>query len=181
MHPELIIEMEDGGIMEIELYPDKAPVTVDNFIALAEEGYFDETSFHRVVKDFVIQGGSKNDTCCEDFPGFAIKGEFKENGCDTGLLHKRGTLSMARDPEPDTAATQFFICHKDTPRLDGKYAAFGDMVRGFDVLDRIALTPTDTPEKENRPFERQTIKRMTVKRQGYIPKSPQRLPGNIEK
>ncbi len=151
-----VIEVEDLGEMTFELYPDKAPITVENFVRLAREGFYDGRSFHRVVKDYVIQGGSEDDTCmCPT--DFTIRGEFAENGVDSGLAHPRGALSMARDDDYNSAGTQFFVVHRDAHKLDGRYAAFGMLVSGFDVLDAVAETPTEPPEKENRPLKRQGI------------------------
>ncbi len=156
-----VITMADGGSMVFELYPQKAPITVENFRRLAGEGFFNGLTFHRVVKGFVIQGGSADNTCmCPT--DFTIKGEFKENGVDTGLEHIRGAISMARDDDFDSAGTQFFVVHQDAHRLDGKYAAFGQMIRGFDVLDRIASVPTLSPAEENRPLTPQVIRSVTV-------------------
>ena len=129
--------MKDGGEMLFELYPEKAPLTVENFVRLAEEGFYNGLTFHRVVRDYVIQGGSEDNTCmCPT--DFTIIGEFAENGYPTGLEHVRGALSMARDDDFDSAGTQFFVVHKDAPKLNGRYAAFGQLAEGFDVLDRIA-------------------------------------------
>lgn len=156
-----VITMEDGGVMTFELYPQKAPITVENFRRLAAEGFFNGLTFHRVVRGFVIQGGSADNTCtCPT--DFTIKGEFRENGVDTGLTHIRGAISMARDDDYDSAGTQFFIVHEDAHRLDGKYAAFGQMLSGFDVLDRIAAVPTLPPEQENRPLTPQVIRSIVV-------------------
>jgi peptidyl-prolyl cis-trans isomerase B (cyclophilin B) len=144
------------GDMVFELYPDKAPITVENFLTLVESKFYDGLSFHRVVKDYVIQGGSEDNTCmCPT--DFTIVGEFAENGRDTGLEHVRGALSMARDDDFDSAGTQFFVVHKDAHKLDGRYAAFGMLVDGFDVLDSIAGVETAPPEEENRPLETQVI------------------------
>lgn len=144
-NPKAIIKMENNKEMIFELFPQKAPITVGNFISLAEQHFYDGLSFHRVVKGFVIQGGSENNTCeCET--SFFIKGEFASNGVDTKLLHIRGALSMARDPEPDTAGTQFFVVHQDAPRLNGNYAVFGQLLEGFEVIDEISELPTEGPE-----------------------------------
>lgn len=162
------IELADGGIMRFALYPEKAPNTVANFCALAREGFFDGLSFHRVVKDYVIQGGASDNTCncpCD----FTIRGEFRENGTDTGLDHRRGALSMARDDDFDTAGTQFFVVHQDAHKLDGRYAAFGMLLQGFDVLDRVAETPTAPPAQENRPLTPQIIARVTVEPDDALP------------
>ncbi len=148
---QVTMDVENFGVMEFELYPDKAPLTVDNFIRLAREGFYDGLSFHRVVRGYVIQGGSEDNTCmCPT--DFTIKGEFAANGVDTGLTHCRGAISMARDEDYNSAGTQFFVVHRDAHKLDGLYAAFGMMVKGFDVLDGIAAVETAPPEEENRPL-----------------------------
>jgi peptidyl-prolyl cis-trans isomerase B (cyclophilin B) len=149
--------------MKFELFAEAAPITTANFIRLAGEGFYNGLSFHRVVKDYVIQGGSANNTCnCP--AGFTIKGEFAANGLDTGLTHERGALSMARDPGFDSAGTQFFIVHRDAHKLDGKYAAFGKMLEGFEVLDAIAAVPTAGPEAENRPLKPVIIREILIRR-----------------
>jgi len=153
---QILITMENGGEMLFELYPEKAPVTVKNFKRLIDEGFFNGLTFHRVVKDYVIQGGSGDNTCmC--LTDFTIKGEFTENGFDTGLSHARGAISMARDDDFDSADTQFFVVHKDAHKLNGRYAAFGMLIKGFDVLDEIASVETAAPELENRPLEPQVM------------------------
>jgi peptidyl-prolyl cis-trans isomerase B (cyclophilin B) len=165
VNPVAEIVMEEagigGGVMRFELFPAAAPLTVRNFIDLALSGFYNGLSFHRVVKDYVIQGGSGNNTCnCP--AGFTIKGEFAGNGVDTGLTHERGAISMARDQDFDSAGTQFFIVHRDAHKLDGKYAAFGKMREGFETLDKIAAVPTAGPEKENRPLEPVVIKEIRI-------------------
>ena len=144
--------MQDGSKMVFELYPDKAPITVASFAETANSGFYDGLAFCRIVEGFVIQGGSPDDNIMTD-SDFHIPGEFAENGFDTGLLHRRGVISMARDDAPDTAGTQFFICHQDAARLDGRYAAFGMMTEGFDVLDTLAALPTSGKETWNKPLE----------------------------
>ena len=166
-NPVVEINMELGGTMRIELYPDKAPLSVANFVVLAQEGFYDGRSFHRVVKNFMIQGGSGNNTCASPPCGFRVKGEFKINGVDTGLTHKRGAISMARSAHPDSAGTQFFIVHQDANFLDGQYAAFGMLLDGFEVLDRIASVPTGSEREGNPPREPQTIKSITVTMNAY--------------
>ena len=153
--------MRSGKKMVFELYPQNAPITVKNFSQLCQKKFYDGLSFHRVVQGYVIQGGSEDNTCmCPT--DFTIEGEFAANGHDTGLSHSRGALSMARDDDFNSAGTQFFVVHQDAHKLNGKYAAFGMLVDGFDVLDQIASVPTDTPEQENRPFEEQTIQSIRV-------------------
>ena len=139
---KVTIEMENGGVMTLELYEDKAPVTTENFIKLAKEGFYDGLIFHRVIKGFMIQGGDPTGTGMGG-PGYQIKGEFASNGVKNDLRHTRGVISMARSMMPDSAGSQFFIMHKDAPHLDGQYAAFGKMTDGFDVLDALATVATD--------------------------------------
>lgn len=155
---KVTIEMENGGVMTLELYEDKAPVTTENFIKLAKEGFYDGLIFHRVIKGFMIQGGDPTGTGMGG-PGYQIKGEFASNGVKNDLRHTRGVISMARSMMPDSAGSQFFIMHKDAPHLDGQYAAFGKMTDGFDVLDAIATVATD---RSDRPREEQKIKHITV-------------------
>ncbi|RKX89079.1 MAG: peptidylprolyl isomerase [Spirochaetes bacterium] len=156
-----LLKMKNGGDMFFELFPEKTPITVKNFVSLVSKGFYDGLSFHRVVKDYVIQGGSADNTCmCPT--DFTITGEFAENGYDTGLEHVRGALSMARDDDFDSAGTQFFVVHQDAHKLDGRYAAFGMLIEGFDVLDSIAAVETAAPEQENRPRELQIIKSITI-------------------
>ena len=153
--------MKNGGEMLFELYKEKAPVTVNNFVSLINRKFFNGLTFHRVVKDYVIQGGSQDNTCmCPT--DFTITGEFADNGYNTGLDHARGTLSMARDTDYNSAGTQFFVVHKDAHKLDGKYAAFGILLEGYDVLDKIASVKTAPAEEENRPLEAQIIEYMRI-------------------
>ena len=149
---ECTITLSDGGVMRFELFPDKAPITVASFAQVANSGFYDGLAFCRIVEGYVIQGGSPDDDIMTD-SDFHLVGEFKENGHDTGIDHRRGAISMARDDAPDTAGTQFFICHRDAHRLDGRYAAFGYMLEGFDVLDRLAALPTSGPETWNKPLD----------------------------
>jgi peptidyl-prolyl cis-trans isomerase B (cyclophilin B) len=156
-----IMHMKSGGKMVFDLYPEKAPITVKNFVRLVNEGFYNGLTFHRVVKDYVIQGGSEDNTCmCPT--DFTIIGEFAENGYDTGLTHARGALSMARDDDFNSAGTQFFVVHKDTHKLDGRYAAFGMLTEGEEVLDRIANVETAPPEQENRPLVAQMIEKIEI-------------------
>ena len=158
---QMLLKMKNGGEMLFELYKEKAPVTVDIFISLINREFFNGLTFHRVVKDYVIQGGSQDNTCmCPT--DFSITGEFAENGYDTGLTHERGALSMARDNDYNSAGTQFFVVHKDAHKLDEKYAAFGKLLEGYDVLDKIASVKTAPPEEENRPLEAQSIEFMRI-------------------
>ncbi|MBQ8092325.1 MAG: peptidylprolyl isomerase [Clostridia bacterium] len=145
------IIMQDGKKMVFKLFPDKAPITTASFAETANSGFYDGLAFCRIVEGFVIQGGSPDDDIMTD-SDFHIIGEFAENGHDTGLVHCRGAISMARDDAPDTAGTQFFICHQDADRLNGKYAAFGMMTDGYDVLDELAALPTSGKETWNKPL-----------------------------
>ena len=157
-HPIATITMEDGGVIRAELYPEVAPNTVKNFISLAKKGYYDGLIFHRVIKGFMIQGGCPNGNGMGG-PGYSIKGEFSQNGFQNDLKHTAGVLSMARSMMPNSAGSQFFIMHKDAPHLDGAYAAFGMVVDGMDVVNKIAETRTDYSD---RPLKEQKIKSMTV-------------------
>ena len=149
-NPIVTIEMEDGGIIKAELYPDIAPQSVYNFISLANSGYYDGLIFHRVIPGFMIQGGdpSGNGT---GGPGWHIKGEFLQNGVNNPIKHTRGVISMARAMDPNSAGSQFFIMHQDAPHLDGQYAAFGHVVSGMDAVDEIAAVATDWNDKPRTP------------------------------
>ena len=154
----VIIEMENGKKIKLELYPDAAPKTVANFEKLVKEGFYDGLIFHRVIEGFMIQGGDPTGTGM----GGAreqIKGEFKMNGWDNPLKHTRGVISMARSQNPNSASSQFFIMHKDAPHLDGSYAAFGKVTEGLDVVDEIATTPTDYSDRPRIP---QMMKRVYI-------------------
>ena len=157
-NPEITITMEDGVVIRAELYPEVAPNTVKNFISLAKKGYYDGLIFHRVIKGFMIQGGCPNGNGMGG-PGYSIKGEFSQNGFQNDLKHTAGVLSMARSMMPNSAGSQFFIMHKDAPHLDGAYAAFGMVIDGMDVVNKIAETRTDYSD---RPLKEQKIKSMTV-------------------
>ncbi len=148
------IEMENGDKITVELYPDTAPITVENFKKLVSEQYYDGIIFHRVIADFMIQGGDPTGTGMGGSKK-TIKGEFKMNGVNNTLSHKRGVISMARTQIPDSASSQFFICHADATFLDGQYAAFGAVVEGIEAVDRIAATKTDFRDK---PYEEQKMK-----------------------
>ncbi len=132
--------MKDGGKMQLELYPDVAPATVENFVKLVNDGFYDGLTFHRIIKGFMIQGGDPEGTGMGGSKD-TIKGEFKQNGVQNDLKHTRGVISMARSQNPNSASSQFFIMHDDAPYLDGQYAAFGKMVSGFEELDKLAETP----------------------------------------
>ncbi|MBQ5321324.1 MAG: peptidylprolyl isomerase [Oscillospiraceae bacterium] len=150
--------MENGAEMLLELYPDIAPITVENFVSLSKKGFYDGLIFHRVIENFMIQGGDP-DGIGTGGPGYSIKGEFSANGIKNDLKHTRGVISMARAMDPDSAGSQFFIMHKDAPHLDGNYAAFGKLVEGFEELDRIAGIDTDYCDK---PRKAQRIKTITI-------------------
>ncbi len=152
------IEMENGGVMLAELYPEIAPITCENFVKLVRDGFYDGLIFHRVIPGFMIQGGDPTGTGMGG-PGWQIKGEFAKNGVKNDLKHTRGVLSMARSMMPDSAGSQFFIMHEDAPHLDGSYAAFGKVVEGIEVVDAIADVPTDMRDKPRTPV---VIKSMTV-------------------
>ncbi|MBP5289125.1 MAG: peptidylprolyl isomerase [Clostridia bacterium] len=151
------IEMENGDEIIAELYPDKAPITVDNFKKLVEKGFYDGLIFHRVIPGFMIQGGDPTGTGTGG-PGWTIKGEFTRNGVYNDLKHTRGVLSMARSMAADSAGSQFFIMHRDAPHLDGQYAAFGKVVAGMEGVDRIAETETDFSD---RPLREMRMARVT--------------------
>ena len=140
------IQMENGKEIKIELYPQIAPITVENFISLVKDGFYDGLTFHRVIPDFMIQGGCPDGTGMGG-PGHTIKGEFLSNGVENTLRHTRGVLSMARANNPDSAGSQFFIMHADAPHLDGQYAAFGKVVEGMEAVDEIAAVPTDYSDR----------------------------------
>lgn len=154
----LVIEMNDGRKMKFELDNENAPITCENFVKLAQEHFYDGLIFHRIIKNFMIQGGDPTGTGMGG-SGNQIKGEFMSNGVNNIHLHTRGTISMARSQNPDSASSQFFICHVDTPHLDGSYAAFGQMVEGFDVLDDLAKLRTDWRDK---PLDPPVIKSIYV-------------------
>ncbi|MBQ4271668.1 MAG: peptidylprolyl isomerase [Clostridiales bacterium] len=155
-NPMIKITMEDGGVIKAELYPEIAPITVENFIKLAGNGFYNGLTFHRIIPGFMIQGGCPDGTGMGG-PGYTIKGEFASNGIRNDLKHTRGVLSMARAMAPDSAGSQFFIMHEDAPHLDGQYAAFGKVVEGMDVVDRIASVKTDYADKPLEPVKIEVI------------------------
>ncbi len=157
MAEQVRITMADGGQMTAELYPEIAPITVENFLKLVDEGFYDGLIFHRIIKGFMIQGGCPDGTGMGG-PGYHIKGEFRSNGVQNSLLHERGVLSMARAMDPNSAGSQFFIMHQDAPHLDGQYAAFGKLIDGFETLDALAELPTD--RRTDRPEEPPVILRI---------------------
>ena len=157
-NPIVTIEMENGKLIKAELYPEIAPNTVNNFISLVNNGYYDGLTFHRVIYGFMIQGGCPDGTGCGG-PGYHIKGEFAMNGFTNDLKHTAGVLSMARSMMPDSAGSQFFIMHKNAPHLDGQYASFGKVIEGMDVVDEIAECDTDYSDK---PLDAQVMSKVTV-------------------
>ena len=157
-NPIVTIEMENGGVIKAELYPEIAPNTVRNFIDLIDRGFYDGVMFHRVIPGFMIQGGCPEGTGMGG-PGYSIKGEFSRNGFKNELKHKRGVLSMARTMIPDSAGSQFFIMVADAPHLDDQYASFGKVIEGMEVADKIVSTKTDYNDK---PYEDQVMKKVTV-------------------
>lgn len=169
-NPIVTITMENGDIMKAELYPEIAPNTVNNFISLIQEGFYNGLTFHRVIPGFMIQGGCPIGNGTGD-PGYSIKGEFSQNGFPNALAHTEGVLSMARAMNPNSAGSQFFIMHKDAPHLDGAYAAFGKITQGMDVVDRIANVPTDFRDC---PQAAQKIQSMTVDTQGVSYSAPEK-------
>ena len=169
-NPIVTFEMENGDVMKAELYPEIAPNTVNNFISLVKKGYYDGLIFHRVISGFMIQG-----VCPKGIgiggPGYQIKGEFLQNGFPNSLSHEPGVLSMARANDPNSAGSQFFIMHKSAPYLDGAYAAFGKLIEGMDVVNKIADVATDYNDK---PFEKQVMKSVTVDTQGVEYAEPEK-------
>ena len=157
-NPKIRITMENGDIMEAELYKDVAPITVDNFISLVKKHFYDGLIFHRVIPGFMIQGGCPEGTGMGG-PGYSIKGEFSSNGIKNDLKHTEGVLSMARAYNPDSAGSQYFIMHKAAPHLDGQYAAFGKLTSGLEVVDKIANVARDY---HDRPYEDQKIKTIEI-------------------
>ena len=157
-NPIVTIEMENGDIIKAELYPEVAPNTVNNFISLVKNKFYDGIIFHRVIKGFMIQGGDPQGMGIGG-PGYSIKGEFAMNGVKNDLRHTRGELSMARSMAPNSAGSQFFIMHEDAPHLDGQYAAFGKVIEGIENVDKIAKCMTGRNDK---PIHRQAMKKVTV-------------------
>lgn len=170
-NPIVTFEMANGDIMRAELYPEIAPNTVNNFISLVKKGYYNGLIFHRVIRGFMIQGGCPDGTGMGG-PGYQIKGEFSQNGVANDLKHTPGVLSMARAMHPDSAGSQFFIMHQTSPHLDGAYAAFGKVIEGLDVVNKIAETATDF---RDRPLEDQIMKSVTVDTQGVEYDEPEKM------
>ena len=169
-NPVVTFEMENGDIIKAELYPDVAPNTVRNFISLVNKGFYNGLIFHRVIRGFMIQGGCP-DGVGTGGPGYSIKGEFSQNHFENNLAHTPGVLSMARAMHPDSAGSQFFIMHETSPHLDGAYAAFGKVIEGMDVVNKIAETRTDYSD---RPLEKQEISSMTVETFGVDYPEPEK-------
>lgn len=170
-NPIVTFEMENGDVFKAELYPEIAPNTVKNFISLVNHNFYDGVIFHRVIKGFMIQGGDPEGIGIGG-PGYAIKGEFAANGFENNLKHDRGVLSMARSMMPDSAGSQFFVMHKDSPHLDGQYAAFGRVIEGMDSVDKIAETKTDFQDK---PKQDQVMKTVTVETFGVYYDEPETI------
>ena len=168
-NPIVTIEMENGDIMKGELYPEIAPNTVNNFISLIQKDFYNGVIFHRVIEGFMLQGGDPEGTGMGG-PDYSIKGEFTQNGFENNLKHEKGVLSMARTMAPDSAGSQFFIMHKNSPHLDGSYAAFGKITEGLDIIDKIASVPTDS---NDRPMETQRMKKATVETFGIDYPAPE--------
>lgn len=164
MNPIVTIELENKGVIKLELYPEIAPNTVNNFLSLIEKGYYDGLSFHRVIPGFMIQGGCPKGSGVGG-PGYVIKGEFSNNGFDNPLKHERGVISMARTNAPDSAGSQFFIMVKDSSFLDKQYAAFGKVIEGMDEADKIVAVDTDRNDK---PLTPQVMKKVTVDTFGVV-------------
>lgn len=170
-NPVITIVMENGDIIKAELYPEIAPNTVNNFIHLIQNHFYDGLIFHRVIRGFMIQGGCPEGSGMGG-PGYGIKGEFAQNGVTNDLKHTEGVLSMARSMAPNSAGSQFFIMHKTSPHLDGAYAAFGKVTEGMDVVNRIAETNTDYSD---RPLEDQVMKSVTIETFGVDYPEPEKF------
>lgn len=170
-NPIITITMESGDVIKAELYPEIAPNTVNNFISLAQNHFYDGLIFHRVIKGFMIQGGDPEGSGMGG-PGYSIRGEFSQNGFQNDLKHTEGVLSMARSMMPNSAGSQFFIMHKNSPHLDGAYAAFGKVIEGMDVVNKIAECRTDFSD---RPLEKQAIREMTVETFGETYPAPEKV------
>ena len=170
-NPIVTFEMENGGIMKAELYPEIAPNTVNNFISLVSKGFYDGLIFHRVIPGFMIQGGDPMGNGMGG-PEYSIRGEFKSNGFNNTLLHSRGVLSMARSMMPNSAGSQFFVMHEDAPHLDGQYAAFGKVIEGIEVVDQVCRVRTDYNDKPRIP---QVMKKVTVETFGVEYPEPEKF------
>ena len=170
-NPIVTFTMADGSVIKAELYPEIAPVSVQNFISLIQKNFYDGLIFHRVIRGFMIQGGDPEGTGMGG-PGYSIRGEFAQNGYEHELKHTEGVLSMARSMHPNSAGSQFFIMHKTSPHLDGAYAAFGKVIEGMDVVNKIAETPTDYMD---RPMQDQIMKTVTVETFGETYPEPDKI------
>lgn len=170
-NPIVTIEMENGDLIKAELYPEIAPNTVNNFISLIRKGFYDGLIFHRVIPGFMIQGGDPKGTGVGG-PGYSIKGEFTANRFPNNLKHDRGVLSMARTMAPNSAGSQFFIMHEDSPHLDGQYAAFGKVIEGIEAVDRICDVRTDYNDRPRIP---QRMKKLTVETFGVEYPEPEKM------
>ncbi len=170
-NPVVTFTMENGDVIKAELYPDIAPISVNNFIDLIQHNFYDGLIFHRVIRGFMIQGGDPEGTGMGG-PGYSIRGEFAQNGYPNDLKHTEGVLSMARSMHPNSAGSQFFIMHKDAPHLDGAYAAFGKVIEGMENVNKIAETATDYSD---RPLEDQVIKTVTVETFGVDYPAPEKI------
>ena len=170
-NPIVTIQMESNDVIKVELYPEIAPNTVNNFISLVNKGYYDGLIFHRVIEGFMIQGGCPDGNGMGG-PGYSIPGEFAFNGVKNNLKHTAGVISMARSQHPDSAGSQFFIMHETSPHLDGQYAAFGKVTEGMDIVDKIATVPTDW---NDRPMETQRMAKVTVETFGTKYPEPEKL------
>ncbi len=170
-NPIVTITMKDGGVIKAELYPEIAPNTVNNFISLVNKGFYNGLIFHRVIRGFMIQGGCPDGNGMGG-PGYSIKGEFSQNGFANDLKHTEGVLSMARAMNPDSAGSQFFIMHKTSPHLDGAYAAFGKVIEGMEIVNKIAETPTDYSDRPKTP---QVMKLVTADTFGEEYPEPEKL------
>lgn len=170
-NPIVTFTMANGDVIKAELYPEIAPISVNNFISLIQKNFYDELIFHRVIKGFMIQGGDPEGTGMGG-PGYSIKGEFAANGVENNLKHTEGVLSMARSMAPNSAGSQFFLMHKTSPHLDGSYAAFGKVIEGMENVNKIAETATDYSD---RPLEKQMMKSVTVETFGVEYPEPEKL------
>jgi peptidyl-prolyl cis-trans isomerase B (cyclophilin B) len=169
-NPIVTFTMKDGSVFKAELYPEIAPNTVNNFISLVSNGFYNGLIFHRVIRGFMIQGGCPDGTGMGG-PGYSIKGEFSHNGFKNDLKHTPGVLSMARSMMPNSAGSQFFVMHQTSPHLDGEYAAFGKVIEGMDVVNKIAETPTDF---RDRPLEDQVMESVTIETFGVTYPEPEK-------
>lgn len=169
-NPIVTITLDNDEVIKIELYPEIAPNTVSNFVSLVGAGFYNGLIFHRVINGFMIQGGCPQGAGTGG-PGYQIKGEFTQNGVNNTLVHSRGVISMARSGHPDSAGSQFFLMHQDSPHLDGQYAAFGKIIEGLDAVDRIADTQTDMGD---RPVQDIVMKEVTVDTFGVTYEEPEK-------